>query len=197
MLPVGSTILEIGAGKGWQARGFQERGYDISAIDLASNAKRVWPVKFYDGAHIPYADESFDVVFTSCVLEHIPHVHAFQGEIHRVLRPNGIAVHVLPSSTWRIWTNVTHLLKWWILPTAHGEPGGNALTEIWYFSRWWWCRLFRETGWTVLTRTPNRLCYTGHSIMDTHLSLRVRHFLSRALGSSCNIFVVRKLECAS
>ncbi len=138
MLPPRGRVLEIGAGTGWQARVLENRGYDVSAIDLASSnyrANRVWPVTEYDGKSIPFADNTFDIIFSSNTLEHIPNIYEFQKEIHRVLRLDGIVLHVLPSSSWRLWTNITHLLKCWTIPTTHGEHAGNSLTEIYYFSR--------------------------------------------------------------
>jgi SAM-dependent methyltransferase len=68
----------------------------------------VWPITDYDGRRIPFPDQSFDVVFSSNVLEHIPHVESFQAEIQRILRPGGIAVHLVPSASWRVWTSLAH-----------------------------------------------------------------------------------------
>jgi SAM-dependent methyltransferase len=195
ILPPRGRFLEIGAGTGWQARAFENRGYDVSAIDLPSSnyrVNRVWPVTEYDGKHIPFEDNTFDLIFSSNTLEHIPHIYEFQKEIHRVLKPDGVVLHLLPSSSWRLWTNISHLLKCWTIPKAHGERAGNALTEVYYFSRQWWARLFRETGWTIVAQDSNRLFYTGHSIMDSRLTMGTRSKLSRVLGGSCNIFVARK-----
>jgi SAM-dependent methyltransferase len=195
MLPRGGRILEIGAGTGWQAKTLETCGFEVCAIDLPTSnysGNRVWPITEYDGKHIPYEDRSFDIVFSSNVLEHIPHVYEFQAEILRVLKPDGYAVHVLPSSSWRLWTNVTHQLKHWTIPEVHGEHAKNALTEIYYFNHRWWDRLFRKTGWNVVTRSSNRLFYTGYSIMDSRLSIHTRIKMSRVIGSSCNIFVLRK-----
>lgn len=193
MLPPRGRVLEIGGGTGWQARALENRGYDVSAIDIASSnyrANRVWSVTEYDGKNIPFDDNTFSIIFSSNTLEHIPYISEFQKEIHRVLKPNGVAIHVLPSSSWRLWTNITHLLKWWTIPTAHGESAKNSVTEIYYFSRWWWVRLFRETGWKIVAQDSNRLFYTGYSIMDSHLNISMRNKLSYVLGSSCNIFVL-------
>jgi SAM-dependent methyltransferase len=94
----------------------------------------VFPVSVYDGRIIPFPDKSFDVVFSSNVLEHIPHVLAFQQEIRRVSRPGGRIVHVMPTATWRLWTIVSHYP--WVLKTlvtlrgkASGTPNLCALSE--------------------------------------------------------------------
>ena len=110
-LPASVHVLEIGAGSGWQAALLAANGFNVEAIDLADSVDlegKVWPVRTYDGRHIPFPDGKFDVLFSSNVLEHIPHIDAFQGEMHRVLKPDGLAIHILPSSTWRFWTNIFH-----------------------------------------------------------------------------------------
>lgn len=104
-------ILEIGAGAGWQAKKMSEYGYSVEAIDIAKSnylEQRVWTVKNYDGKNIPFVDYSFDVVFSSSVLEHIYNLQEFQQEIKRVLKKDGIAIHVVPGTAWRFWTSMTH-----------------------------------------------------------------------------------------
>lgn len=115
-LPEGSKILEIGAGSGWQAKLISEKGFQVIAIDVVGSnysEDRIWPVIIYDGKTIPFITGYFDVIFSSCVLEHIPKLEAFQREIHRVLKNDGIAIHILPDSVWRIWSNITHYL--WVI----------------------------------------------------------------------------------
>jgi 2-polyprenyl-3-methyl-5-hydroxy-6-metoxy-1,4-benzoquinol methylase len=105
------SILEIGAGSGWQSKSLADRGYDVRAIDVAESnysSSGVFPVQQYDGKRIPFPDESFDIVFSSNVLEHIAWVDQFQNEISRVLKPGGISVHLVPTSSWRLWTTLLH-----------------------------------------------------------------------------------------
>ena len=195
ILPPKGKILEIGAGTGWQAKILETHGYDVCAIDLPSSNyrdNRVWPVTEYNGKNIPYSNETFDIVFSSNVLEHIPRLHEFQREILRVLKPDGCAIHVVPSGSWRFWTAITHVLKFWTFPIVHGEHAGNPLSEIYYFSRHRWVKLFRETGWNVVTQSSNRLFYTGDLIMGTRWSIATRSKLSNVFGSSCHIFVLKK-----
>jgi len=50
-------VLEIGAGTGCQARELAENGYAVEAIDILDNTyleDRVWPIRNYDGKHIPF-----------------------------------------------------------------------------------------------------------------------------------------------
>ena len=108
-------LLEIGAGRGWQARALSEAGYKVEAIDLPpTNAisghalKRHWPIRDYDGVHIPFPDDSFDVIYSSNVLEHVEHLGLLMDEMKRVLRPGGIALHLLPNPQWRILSLLTY-----------------------------------------------------------------------------------------
>ncbi len=160
------VVLEIGGGQGWQARQLERRGYEVYSIDVARHPDSCEdsPVMLYDGHRIPFADECFDVVFSSNVLEHIAHLDAFESELQRVLRPGGIAIHVLPTPVWRLWTSLTHparvlraamarlgtssaagdgdargvpsatLLRYIFWPNRHGERG-NSLSEFcWFFA---------------------------------------------------------------
>lgn len=195
ILPPRGRLLEIGAGTGWQAHALALHGYDVSAVDLSSSnyaAARVFPVMDYDGHTLPFGDDTFDIVYSSNLLEHIPHLESFQKEIHRVLRPVGCVIHVLPSGSWRFWTNLTHLLRYRSQPHPHGEHAANAVAEIGQFSRWRWRQALRGAGWTVAAERANRLFYTGNSILDRRLGITMRGWLSRMLGSSCHIFVLRK-----
>lgn len=185
-------LLEIGGGTGWQAKFLSQRGFDVESIDVALNEGQVWPVKVYDGCHIPFEDEYFDLVFSSNVLEHIPHVLDFQTEIQRVLKNDGVAIHILPSSSWRFWSNFTEIIKRWRLPLRHGEHAHNAFSEILYFKENWWVSLFIKTGWKVIRKSKNGLFYTGSSLFDKRLTLPIRVKLSRLLGSSCHVFLLKK-----
>lgn len=115
-------LLEVGAGTGFQAKVLAEAGFEVSAIELASSPyrdERVFPVLDYDGVNLPFEDESFDIVFSSNVLEHVPHIDTFLVELHRVLAPQGICVHVLPTTGWRFWSTLSHypwvLKRIWML----------------------------------------------------------------------------------
>ena len=225
LFPSGGRILDIGGGKGWQAKFLSEKGFSVDAIDVSEEADRVWNVKIYDGDHIPHSDESFDVVFSSNTLEHIPKVEKFQKEILRVLKKEGVAIHILPTASWRINTFITHyifvvreifrsfraqsgvsdsvvasarkknslfqLIVKTLFPSRHGEKG-NSITEIWYFSRFWWLKMFRKNGWDVEVCKPLKLFYTGYVTFGSSLSMSKRIILHNIFGSSTRVYLLRK-----
>ena len=124
----GCSLLEIGGGQGWQASDLAAAGFRVRSIDVEDQAS-VFPVEVYDGHHVPLEDAACDIVFSSNVLEHIPHVEAFQKEIHRVLRTGGLAIHIMPTTTWRMATLLGHYP--WLVRAATsiavGDGGSDTL----------------------------------------------------------------------
>lgn len=76
-------------------------------------------------------------------------------------------------------------------PLRHGERG-NTLTEMFYFSRWWWMKKFRSHGFSVTSVGTNHLFYTMANSMTDAMGLSVRRRLSTALGSACAIYVLQR-----
>lgn len=114
MPPGRGSLLEIGAGDGFQASILALHFDPICAVDvppLRPASECLFPVSVYNGSQLPFPDRTFDWVFSSNVLEHITDIERFQNEIRRVLRPGGRCVHIMPSATWRLWSIVTHYLS--------------------------------------------------------------------------------------
>src|SRR6266545_1213189 len=109
----GAKVLEIGGGSGFQAALLAAGGCEVVSIDVVQHSpkalgfrKQYWPVQPYDGSHFPARDREFDVVYSSHMLHHVAAaMPVFLAEMQRVLRPGGITVHVVPSASWRWWTN--------------------------------------------------------------------------------------------
>jgi SAM-dependent methyltransferase len=91
-------VLDIGCGHGLIHPYLSGSGYQLTGIDVAESAialaRQINPgvtYDVYDGLRLPYPDESFDALFTICVMHHVPIEQwgAFVEEGRRVLRPGG------------------------------------------------------------------------------------------------------------
>lgn len=99
--------LEIGLGLGADAEQIIRRGANWSGVDLTDESvQRVLTrlklknlpygeVKQGSVLALPFADDSFDIVFSHGVLHHVPDIEQAQREIWRVLRPSGKLVVML------------------------------------------------------------------------------------------------------
>ncbi len=106
----GARVLEIGGGSGYQASIIASWGCDVVSIDVPGGpySGTYYPVQSYDGVNIPYEDGSFDVVFSCAVLPSIKDLPPVLQETRRVLKLEGLAIHIAPSRTWRLWTSLSH-----------------------------------------------------------------------------------------
>ena len=95
------NVLDIGCGIGnfhpiLAPRFGALTGVDISAGSIEKARQRNPSVNYrvYDGEHLPFAEGTFDVAFTVCVMHHIEpgQWRSFAGEMHRVVRRGGMAL---------------------------------------------------------------------------------------------------------
>jgi ubiquinone/menaquinone biosynthesis C-methylase UbiE len=105
----GKRLLEIGGGDGFVARELTNLGFDVTSIDLAPRSPQSYPVQLGDATNLPFEESSFDVIMTCQVLQEIPWPRIF-NEMKRVLKPDGIAVHIVPTTQWSLLSNFWHFL---------------------------------------------------------------------------------------
>jgi SAM-dependent methyltransferase len=72
-------------------------GFDRSPAALRLAASHGFPIACADGAAIPLADSSADLVSALDVLEHLDDEMVALGEFHRILRPEGFLVVTVPA----------------------------------------------------------------------------------------------------
>jgi len=110
-----TRVLELGAGSGLQASILASWGITVAAVDIPGRVRiaQHFNVIEYDGVNLPFPDATFDVVYSSSVLEHVVDLPALLSEVQRVTAPHGRSVHTVPTPAWRAWTIVTHPLDPW------------------------------------------------------------------------------------
>jgi SAM-dependent methyltransferase len=95
-------VLEIGVGLGADHQRFAQEGARLTGIDLTDRAIEHTRRRFDlfglssdlrvgDAEGLPFADESFDCVYSWGVLHHSPNTPGAVEEVWRVLRPGGVA----------------------------------------------------------------------------------------------------------
>lgn len=94
-------VLDVGCGTGliheyMTCEGREIFGIDVSADSIAVAKENNPTVDYsvYDGHILPYPNETFDFTYAICVMHHVQVTQwkNFVSEMHRVLRPGGIAV---------------------------------------------------------------------------------------------------------
>lgn len=114
----------------------------------------------YNPPKLPFDNESFDLITSTSVLEHVPRgqIIVLAKEIHRLLKSNGISTH-----------HIAHKDHW-----SDSDPTIHPLNYLKYSEREWrifnppllhqnrllssdYCRIFSDNGFEVerdLTKTP-------------------------------------------
>lgn len=98
-----SIVLEIGCGSGGGLKQFKDHfivGVDISEESLRLSKKYTNNLIKADLFKLPFKDESFDLVYSSGLLEHFKIEKAKEAmvEISRVTKKNGEIIIILPNS---------------------------------------------------------------------------------------------------
>jgi SAM-dependent methyltransferase len=124
-------VLDFGCGRGVMVDYLHSLGYDSFGCDISTG----WE-KFPDSPvdrlglismepyRLPYEDNTFDVVFSTSVLEHAKNQEVYFTEIHRVLKVGGVSMHLFPGKWFLPYEPHTHIPllnyfwphcpKWWI-----------------------------------------------------------------------------------
>jgi 2-polyprenyl-3-methyl-5-hydroxy-6-metoxy-1,4-benzoquinol methylase len=97
-------ILEIGSGAGKLLSILTEEGYNVQGTEYAEDhvatAKELYKgvkIKQMSGDDITYPDNSYDVVISFDVFEHIKDTAKHLSEVKRVLKPGGYYIFCTPN----------------------------------------------------------------------------------------------------
>ena len=99
----GKSILEVGCGAGVDLARFAKGGADVTGVDLSASAIALARANFEqqqlrgrfeiaDGERLPFADDTFDLVFAHGVVQYTPDPRRLIEECRRVLKPGGDAI---------------------------------------------------------------------------------------------------------
>ena len=121
-------------------------------------------------------------------------------------------IHIIPSSTWRIWTMLAAYLAYIRNKKSFMEKGkktsrsildyfilkkhssrGNRVNEFYYYSTFFWKKNFKFlTEYSSIHVFKSRVFYTGFNLFGEQISFETRKLLSYILGSSSKIYILIK-----
>jgi len=165
-IPNGSKFLDIGCGKGHGLSLAARKGCQVVGVDPFPDNAGVSPelqdlgceYRIVEGfcENLPFEDSSFDVVYSSHMLEHTSDYEKSISEMSRVLQPDGVLIMGVPTATMAFvrllsilifsthrniieilryplksaeWKRL-HPLKHFILPSSHGNPSKSVFHDL-------------------------------------------------------------------
>jgi SAM-dependent methyltransferase len=173
-------VLDFGCGAGQLVDRLRALGYDAYGCDvvLSNDALATGHCRRIDlePYRLPFDDDFFDVVISTSVLEHARNPDEYLVEIYRVLKPGGVAMHLLPGKWYLPWE--PHILV----------PFANYFyprCPSWWFALWALLGrrhpLHRHLGW----RDAAKACRDFYDNGVFYLSTRQHERLSRAVFGNC------------
>lgn len=137
-----TKFLDLGCGAGGLVYELRSRGIDAYGFDIHDRVAYKHPddrrfFGFFENPQadtsnaivapeifkVPFGDNSFDVVFSTSVLEHVMDLRTTMSEMARLVKPEGFTFHVYPKKTIPIEPHVY-------------VPLGARFQQWWYFYLW-------------------------------------------------------------
>lgn len=108
-------ILDIGTGAGYISRELSWN-HKLTSIDVVDErvVKDGFEFRMVDSAELPFTDNSFDIVVSNQVVEHVPEQDIHISEIQRVLRKGGMFYIATPNGAWIVDPHTKLLFVNWL-----------------------------------------------------------------------------------
>lgn len=151
------NILEVGCGAGDFAIHLSKQKAIVTAVDFSTKAIEIAKEKskaqselidfqVADAQSLPFAANSFDLIFSCECLEHVPDPQKALNEFYRVLKPSGSLILTTEN-----YSNA--MILGWIVAWLRKEPfnSGTEAQPIEHFFLYWNVKkMFAKAGFRVL-----------------------------------------------
>lgn len=176
----GQRVLEIGVGLGADHCRFAQAGAQLSGIDLTARAvshtrRRLGlfglnsTLSVGDAENLEFPSDAFDVIYSWGVLHHSPNTAKAISEVHRVLRPGGVAKIMI----YHKWSLVGYML--WIRYALLRLRPWLTLTEV-------YARYLESPGTKAYSLAEARRLFVAFSSVNMRICLTHADLLESAAG---------------
>ncbi len=95
-------IIELGCGRGDFIIEFKKKGLKAYGVDISDYSQKFFPdLNFkkvdFENEKTPFANETFDVVYSKSFIEHFYYPEKIFEEAHRILKPGGKIITLTPE----------------------------------------------------------------------------------------------------
>lgn len=188
----GVVALNIGCGAGDEALILTRGGASVIAMDITAPAAAATDALLRklglgeaiqaDARFIPLQSETVDIVYSSGVLHHSPNLPRSISEIHRVLKPGGIA-YIMLYATWSIVFLQEKMMRWTGEKAWETEGRKNPCTTTYSVSE---CRrLFSAFDSVSINKRGGSL--TSIAKIGKFLPTAFDKYIDGPLGANLNI----------
>ncbi len=181
-------VLEVGAGDGSILKILSEQNFapEYHAVEISDsgveyirsrNIDKLVSVQVFDGYQLPFADDSFDLIILSHVLEHVEHERLLLRELKRVAK---MCVIEVPRD---YKTNVDDRIKHFL---AYGHINMYTPTSLRYLLRTEGFKVERDLTSMIepeVTRFNTYINQKKPKSMVTDLKITAEFGLKKAIGS--------------
>lgn len=157
----GEEVLEVGCGIGTDLVEFAKHGAHVTGTDLGPDQVALTKLNLElrglpyrevceaNAEHLPFKDNTFDLVYSIGVIHHTPNTEQAIREMFRVLKPDGKAIVLVYARGWK------HYIKRCFI---HGILKGR-----WFANKFDWQKVYNEAS-EVHGYTPKTGVYTKRQI---------------------------------
>lgn len=171
----GQAVLEIGVGLGADHQMFAEAGANMYGIDLTERALQHTRSRFEhyglatrlcrsEAEYLPFEDSAFDAIYSWGVIHHGRNIQQSVNEIHRVLKPGGVAKVMIYHKY-----SMTGLMLWTRYALLKLRPW-RTLNDV-------FANHMESSGTKALSRNEARRLFARFERVDVHPTKLTAHDL--------------------
>lgn len=148
-------VLDLGCGEGIAASTVFDKKVDYGldsdpiAVKQAKESGVYKKVILANARKIPLANNSLDLVFCNCVIEHIKDLDSVLNEVKRILKKEGYFIFTAPSNNFKNYSIFSYLkLRW--LAKIYGRLRDQKYHHYHCYSLKEWANILEKKGFKLL-----------------------------------------------